>query len=202
MWDKWYTLCVFTGIISHLGKLNKKDDSVFTFNADRDFCKKIKKGTSISINGVCLTALNKPTGNSFSVEVMPETLQKTVLGQIKMGDLVNLELPATPTSFLSGHIVQGHVDGISQLLNIDSLGNSHILKCSNSPGLSKYIVPKGGVAINGISLTVIDTKKDSFTVGIIPLTWENTMIHTLKTDDFVNIEVDILAKYLEKLTKK
>lgn len=201
MWEKCYTLCVFTGIISHLGKLTRKDGSVFTFNADRGFCKEIKKGISISVNGVCLTALRQPTGNSFLVEVMPETSKKTTLENLQKDNLVNLELPATPQTYLSGHIVQGHIDGISKLLDIKIQGNSRILKFSAS-SFTKYLVPKGSVAINGISLTIIDAEKNYFTIGIIPFTWENTMLHTLKTGDFVNIEVDILIKYLEKIIKK
>ncbi|MDO8577171.1 MAG: riboflavin synthase [Candidatus Daviesbacteria bacterium] len=191
---------MFTGIISHLGKLNKKEGSVFIFDAGRNFCKKIKKGMSIAINGVCLTALNKPIGNYFSVEVMPETLNKTMLGQLKKGNPVNLELPVTPQTYLSGHIVEGHIDGVSKLLDIKLKGNSRILKFSASP-FTKYIVPKGSIAINGISLTVIEARKDYFTVGIIPFTWDNTMLKLIKTGDLVNIEVDILAKYLEKLIK-
>ncbi|MBI2196356.1 riboflavin synthase [Candidatus Daviesbacteria bacterium] len=192
---------MFTGIITHLGKLTKKEGSVLTFNTDRNFCKKIKKGTSIAINGVCLTALNKPTGNYFSVEVMPETLDKTMLGQLTKDDSVNLELPLTPQTYLSGHIIQGHVDGTSKLLDFKIRDNSRLLKFSTLPALARYIVPKGAVALNGISLTVIETEKDCFTVGIIPHTWNNTMLKTIKPGDFVNIEVDILAKYLERLLK-
>lgn len=192
---------MFTGIITHLGRFSEKENLNFTFTADRSFCKKIKKGTSIAINGVCLTALNKPTGNYFSITVIPETLNKTTLGQLKTGDSVNLELPTTPTSFLSGHIVQGHIDNVSKLLGIKIRGNSRLLKFSIPPALIKYIVPKGSIAINGISLTIIDVKKDYFTVGIIPHTWNHTMLKTIRTGDFVNIEVDILAKYVEKLIR-
>lgn len=192
---------MFTGIITHLGKLAKKEGSVFTFNANQDFCKKIKKGTSIAINGICLTAINKPTGNCFSVEAMSETLDKTMLGQIKIGHSVNLELPVTPQTYLSGHIVQGHVDGVSKLLDIKNRGNSRLLKFTTPEALTRYIVSKGSIAINGISLTVIEAKKDHFSVGIIPHTWNGTTLKTIKPGDFVNIEVDILAKYLERLLK-
>ncbi len=192
---------MFTGIITNLGKLTKKEAAVFTFSTDQDFCRKIKKGTSIAINGVCLTALNQPTKTHFSIEVMPETLDKTTLGYLEVGDLVNLELPATLTSLLSGHIVQGHIDGTSKLLDIKTRGSSRILKFSTSPAFSKYIIPKGSITINGISLTVIEARKDCFTVGIISYTWNNTMLHTMKIGSFTNIEVDILAKYLERLLK-
>lgn len=193
---------MFTGIITHLGKLTRKEAAVFTFNAEGQFCKKITNGTSIAVNGVCLTILKKPTNNCFAVEVMPETLNKTILGHIKINDLVNLELPLTPQSYLSGHIIQGHIDGVAKLEKITKYGNSHILKFSIPNNLSRYIVEKGPIAINGTSLTVVQTSKNYFTVGIIPYTWNHTMLKTIKLGDFVNTEVDILAKYLAKLLKK
>ncbi|MDP3948186.1 MAG: riboflavin synthase [bacterium] len=192
---------MFTGIITHLGKLAKKEGTIFTFNADIVFCRKINIGTSIAINGVCLTVSKKPTKTHFSIEVMPETLSKTNFRFVEIGDLVNLELPVTPQTLLSGHIVQGHIDAISKLLDIKISGNSKILKFSLPPSLTNYVVSKGSITINGISLTVIEATKDFFTVGIIPYTWNNTMLKTIETDDLVNIEVDILAKYLEKLLK-
>ncbi|MBU1031671.1 riboflavin synthase [Patescibacteria group bacterium] len=194
-----FLMHMFTGIISNLGKLNNKNGAIFTFSADSVFCKKISKGTSIAINGTCLTVFKKPTKNSFSVEVMPETQNKTMLGHLKINDLVNLELPLTPQSFLSGHIVQGHIDTVSKLLSIKKEKNSRILKFFTPRGFKKYIIEKGSIAINGVSLTIIKATKNNFTVGIIPYTWDNTMFHILKPADFVNIEVDILAKYLEVL---
>ncbi|MBI2330115.1 riboflavin synthase [Candidatus Daviesbacteria bacterium] len=193
---------MFTGIITHLGKFIGIKKSVFTFIANPAFCKKISKGTSIAVNGVCLTAFAKPAQNSFSVEVMPETQKKTMLGHLKINDLTNLELPVTPTTLLSGHIVQGHIDGIAKLVRIERNKNSHILQFSIPDNLSKYITEKGSIAVNGISLTIIEAKRKYFIVGIIPYTWKNTMLNTIKIGDFVNIEVDILAKYIEKLLKK
>ncbi len=192
---------MFTGIISNLGKLNFKEGAKFTFSAPASFCKKLQKGTSISVNGTCLTILKKPTQTSFSVEIMPETIKKTTFASLSKNDLVNLELPLTPQDFLSGHIVQGHIDTISKILSIKKVGNSHILKFSIPKGFKKYIVEKGSIAVNGISLTIIKTTKNNFTVGIIPYTWENTMLHILKPADVVNIEIDILAKYVRKLLK-
>lgn len=192
---------MFTGIITHLGKLKAKDNTLFTFAADSSFHKRVYKGLSVAVNGVCLTALKRDK-TTFSVRLMPETMRKTMLNNLKMHDLVNLELPATPNSFLSGHIVQGHIDGISKLVNIKEKGNSYTLKFSISNALSKYIVEKGSIAISGISLTVTQAQKNYFTVDIIPFTWKETMLRTLKTGDFVNIEVDILAKYLESLLER
>lgn len=193
---------MFTGIITDLGKLIEKEGAVFTFETQPTFCKKIRLGTSVAINGTCLTVSKKPTKTYFSAEIMPETLDKTMLGQLKSGHLVNLELPLTPKSFLSGHIVQGHIDGVSELLELKISGNSRILKFSASPSIARYITQKGSIAVNGISLTVIKAEKNSFTMGIIPYTWTNTMLHILKKGDLVNVEVDILAKYIERLTKK
>lgn len=187
---------MFTGIITHTGSLIKKENSIYTFKTSPSLIKKLDTGTSIAIDGACLTVSKIPSKNSFAVEAMPETLKKTTLGTLKVDDIVNLELPATPSTFISGHIVQGHVDGVGTVTKIKGGGNSRILTISFPKDLKKYIVSKGSVAINGVSLTVIKSSNNSFTVGIIPYTWEHTMFHQLKASDQVNIEVDILAKYL------
>src|SRR3989338_7091583 len=190
---------MFTGIISHLGKLTKAEDPVFTFSAPKTITDSLKKGISIAINGICLTVTSKPHFDTFSVEIMPETLKRTMLGKLKVDDLVNLELPVTAYTLLSGHIVQGHVDGTGKVEEIKKEGNSRLFTIKIPSRLSKYIVEKGSIAVNGVSLTVIDIGDNFFTVGIIPHTWDKTMLYTIKSGDYVNIEVDILAKYLEKL---
>ncbi len=190
---------MFTGIISHLGKLKSKRNAVFTFRAEKSFCRKIKKGTSIAVNGVCLTVTQNALA-SFTVEIMPETKRRTMLGNLEVGSLVNLELPATPQNFLSGHIVQGHIDSVGTVKRIVPQGNSRILIISIPKTLNKYLVEKGSVAVNGISLTIINAKPGFFTVGIIPYTWRHTSLQEIKVGDLVNLEVDILAKYLEKLS--
>lgn len=187
---------MFTGIITHLGILKSISNFSFTFEAPLSFSRKLNSGISISVNGVCLTLVGKPTQKSFLVELMPETLKRSSFGLLKKGNIVNLELPVTPTTFLSGHIVQGHVDGIGLIKKISLEGNSHILTISAPKALRKYIVSKGAIAINGVSLTVVQTLNHIFTVGIISYTWEHTMFHTLKTSDQLNLEVDILAKYI------
>jgi riboflavin synthase len=192
---------MFTGIISDLGSLQSKDDSVFRFRATKSFIKKLEKGTSVSINGACMT-VTAIDGNTFSVEVMPESQKRTMLSLLKRNDLVNMELSATPETVLSGHIVQGHIDGTGEVLVIDDEGISKIIAISVPEGLKKYIVEKGSIAINGISLTVITIDEDQFTVGIIPYTWDHTMLHTLNEGDTVNIETDIFAKYVEKIIGK
>ena len=132
---------------------------------------------------------------------MPETLKRTSFSNLKRGDLVNLELAMAANARFEGHIVQGHIDGVAALSNIKPRWNSRIMSFKVPSHLSKYIVEKGSIALNGISLTVIDVKGGAFTVGIIPYTWENTMLQQLKTGDRVNVEVDIIAKYLERLVK-
>jgi riboflavin synthase len=192
---------MFTGIISHLGKVKEKNESLFTFNVDKAFARKLENGTSVAINGACMTVTNVDE-DQFSVEVMPESQKRTMLGFLKRYDLVNLELPATAETVLSGHIVQGHVDGIGEILAIEEEGISKLITISVPEDLKKYIVEKGSIAINGISLTVISIDDKQCTVGIIPFTWENTMLHTVNVGDMVNIETDIFAKYVEKLLVK
>ena len=191
---------MFTGIITNLGKVTSKSKNKLIIKTDQVSIGKLSKGTSIAIDGICLTVVDLMK-NSFSIDFMPETEEKTNIKYLKISDLVNLELPATADSFLSGHIVQGHVDEVAKLETITEEGNSYILKFSIPKNISKYIVEKGSIAVNGISLTVIDIGDNFFTVGIIPHTWNKTMLHTIKSGNYVNIEVDILAKYLEKLIK-
>lgn len=192
---------MFTGIITHTGKIQDISATKLTVEVSFEFASKLTTGASVAINGVCLTVISH-NNSYFKVDFMPETKARTNIKYLKSLDLVNLELPATQDTFFSGHIVQGHVDGVVRLEDVIKKGNSRIIKFSLPNTLSKYIVEKGSIALNGISLTVIEIGKNHFTVGIIPYTWDKTMLHTLNIGDFVNIEVDILAKYLERLVKK
>ncbi|UMX47590.1 MAG: riboflavin synthase [Candidatus Nealsonbacteria bacterium DGGOD1a] len=192
---------MFTGIITNLGKIAEITTAKLVVETGADFCAKLEIGASVAINGICLT-VTVFDKSSFAVEVMPETVKRTNLQYLRIGGEVNLEMPATGESFLAGHIVQGHIDGIVQLRSITDDGNSRVLKFAVDKTLVKYIVEKGSIAVNGVSLTVIEAGNDYFTVGIIPHTWDATMFHNFKTGDFANIEVDVLAKYIEKLIKK
>ena len=192
---------MFTGIISHLGKVESVEGAKFAFSAPTSFVKSLRKGSSVAINGVCLTLKNSPSGRKFNVDLMPESIKRTSFSDLKKGDLVNLELAMSTNERFEGHIVQGHVDGVAKLGSVKKQGNSRLLAFAVPNLLTKYIAEKGSIAVNGISLTVIGTKGNQFTVGIIPYTWENTMIKQLKTGDKVNVEVDIIAKYLERLVK-
>ena len=191
---------MFTGIISHIGKVKSFQNNQLLVKADRSLIKQVKNGDSVAVNGVCLTVIDK-RADLFQVEVMPETLKRTALGGLKSGDIVNLELAMKAADRFAGHIVQGHIDGVATVKSIKQKGNSRLFTFEVPKQLGRYIVEKGSVAVNGISLTVIDTNNKTFTVGIIPYTWRHTMLSSAKVGDRVNIEVDILAKYLEKLEK-
>ena len=191
---------MFTGIISYIGKVKNFQNSQLLVKADRSLIKQVKNGDSVAVNGVCLTVIDK-RADLFQVEVMPETLKRTALGGLKSGDIVNLELAMKAADRFAGHIVQGHIDGVAAVKSIKQKGNSHIFTFEVPKQLGRYIVEKGSIAVNGISLTVIDASNKTFTVGIIPYTWRHTMLSSAKVGDRVNIEVDILAKYLEKLEK-
>jgi riboflavin synthase len=192
---------MFTGIITHVGKVSEKTSSRVTIEAPTDLMQKLTLGMSIAVNGICLTVTTY-NEKSFSIDFMPETAKRTTIQYTNVQDLVNLELPATSETFLAGHIVQGHVDCVGKVTSIKKQGNSQIFTFSNPEENTRYIVEKGSIAVNGISLTVIDVGQDYFTVGIIPHTWDKTMLHKAKVGNFVNIELDILAKYLEKLISK
>jgi len=193
---------MFTGIVENLGKVGQINNNSFVFSTNAVFCKKIKKGTSVAVNGVCLTVVNKPSKSSFLVEVVPETKDRTMLGHLKKNELVNLELPATVNTFLSGHVVQGHIDGVGKLESIVSLDNSKVLKIKTTKEILDFIVKKGSITLNGISLTVVSVEKNNFTVAIIPFTWNNTMLSKIKVGDDLNIETDVLGKYLKKFLNK
>ena len=192
---------MFTGIISHLGKVESIEGAKFAFSVPASLIKSLKMGSSVAVNGVCLTLTNSPVGKKFNVNLMPETLKRTSFSNLKKGDFVNLELTMKADSRFEGHIVQGHVDGVAKLGSVKKQGNSRLMTFVVPEPLTRYIAEKGSIAVNGISLTVIRAKNNQFTVGIIPHTWENTMLKQLKTGDKVNVEVDIIAKYLERLVK-
>lgn len=155
-------------------------------------------GDSIAIEGVCQT-VTKFDKNSFSAQVSAETLNVTTFANLKKGQQINLERALTPTSRLGGHIVTGHVDGLGKIKNIQKLSDFYNIKFEVEKDLYKYIAKKGSIAINGISLTIANVASNEFEIAVIPHTFENTTLKNLKTGDFVNIECDILAKYVEKL---
>lgn len=189
---------MFTGIIEEIGivKSISRGEKASIIVGCEKILDDMKIGDSIAIDGVCqtVTAFDK---NSFSAQVSQETLNVTTLSKIKTGTKVNLERALTLNSRLGGHIVTGHIDGLAKLKNIQQKGEFYDITFEAEKDLTKYIVKKGSVAINGISLTVADINANEFSIALIPQTFKNTNLCQLRRGDFVNIEVDILAKYIE-----
>lgn len=188
---------MFTGIITHLGKVTNISDNYLELEVDKSLTEKISVGSSVSTNGICLTVVEY-SDTSFRIDYMPETREKTNLKYTKRDDLINLELSSRPDTFMDGHVVQGHVDGVGEIKSITSKGNSYELKIEADHEITKYLVNKGSVAVNGISLTIIEAGDNFFTVGIIPHTWNVTMLKNVQEADKVNVEVDIMGKYIYK----
>jgi riboflavin synthase len=188
---------MFTGIIEELGTVAACGTQlVVTCSA---VLEDAHEGSSIAVNGVCLTALDL-TPTSFAADLAPETLARTNLGDLLVGSRVNLERPVTPATRLSGHIVQGHIDATGELLSLDELRDGNWwLKVRIPAALDRYLVHKGSIAIDGISLTIATLDADVLGVTIIPHTYANTTLGSRRAGERVNLEVDVLAKHVEKL---
>jgi riboflavin synthase len=188
---------MFTGIIEELGTVERAR-SRLTIRA-RLVLSDLAEGASIAVNGVCLTAIDiKP--HSFSADLSPETLERTNLGDLRHGDQVNLERPLLPTSRLSGHIVQGHVDGTGELMSLEELRDGNWwLKVRVPRELDRYLVFKGSIAIDGISLTIAGLEDFQVGVAIVPHTYQMTNLASRRRGQRVNIECDMIAKHVEKL---
>lgn len=187
---------MFTGIVEEKGTIRAAYPDRLVVSA-RLVLEGTKIGYSIAVNGVCLTVISI-SQDSFTVEVMPETLRLTNLGQLRAGDSANLERALGAGAPMGGHFVQGHVDGTGKFMSVRPEGNALIVRISAPPGLANYIVPKGFIAVDGVSLTVVDWEPGSFTVSLVPHTQANiTLIHK-KPGEAVNLEVDIIGKYVER----
>jgi riboflavin synthase len=158
----------------------------------------IRVGDSVSVNGICLT-VNELSGEVLLLYAMPETLKRTALGGLKEGSIVNLERAMTPTSRFGGHVVQGHVDGVGEVLAIRPEGEAEIWEFSVPQQVLRYAVEKGCVCVDGISLTLVSVGETSFTVSVLPQTKEATNLRNLSLGDRVNVEADVIAKYVERL---
>ena len=192
---------MFTGIIEKIGVV----ESIKVNN--NSFVLEIKinntnyaLGDSVCVNGVCLT-VDKVTGETYSFSVSPETNNITNLKYLKKDSYVNIEASLTINKLISGHIVQGHIDTTSKVVEIEKKDDSWFIKFSIDLKYSKYLIKKGSISVDGVSLTVNDVSKDEFNVMIIPHTYQNTIFKNYKVGTIVNIEIDILAKYIEKLGK-
>ena len=192
---------MFTGIIEELGNVASIESAAAGSRitiAGEVVTSDIANGDSIAVNGVCLTAVGV-TDNSFSADVSPETLERTTLGRLKAGSPVNLERAATPTTRLGGHFVQGHVDARGTFISAEQEGDFWTVKICFPIELARYFVHKGSVAVDGISLTIAALADDHFDVAIIPKTWQATNLSSLYLGDAVNLEADVIAKYVERL---
>ncbi len=192
---------MFTGIVEELGTVVAREDAPDsarltvrgpTVTADA------AAGDSIAVNGTCLTVVDTD-GTQFSADVMRETLQRSSLGALRAGDPVNLERPVTLQSRLGGHLVQGHVDGVGTIAAREAAEHWEVVSVSLPPDLARYVVTKGSITVDGVSLTVVDVTDTAFTVSLIPTTLALTTLGAKGVGDPVNLEVDVIAKYVEKL---
>ncbi len=192
---------MFTGIIEELGSiatvLNQTAGSRITVAANL-VTSDLHNGDSIAVNGVCLTAV-EVSPKSFSADVSPETVERTILGSLNAGSHVNLERAMLPTTRFGGHIVQGHVDGRGKFLSAEQQGDFWTVRIGFPTELARYFVHKGSVAVEGISLTIAALADSHFDIAVIPKTWEMTNLSTLAAGGAVNIEADVIAKYVERM---
>lgn len=191
---------MFTGIIETLGEIAqiKKEQGNLHISIKSDISKDLKIDQSVAHNGVCLTVVDLKDGE-HTVTAIDETLQKTNIGDLKVGDLVNLERCMQMNGRLDGHIVQGHVDQTAKCINLQEANGSWIFTFEYDATKGNVTVEKGSVCVNGISLTVVNSGANTFSVAIIPYTFEHTNLQNVKPGDFVNIEFDIIGKYVAKM---
>lgn len=192
---------MFTGIIEELGSVRsveRQASGARMIISASLVTSDLKEGDSVAVNGVCLTALDIAS-DSFAADASRETLERSTLGRIATGTRVNLERAVTPSTRLGGHIVQGHVDGRGTFLGAEKEGDFWTVKIGFPDELARYLVYKGSVSVEGISLTVAALGKDHFEIAVIPKTWEVTNLSTLREGDPVNLEADVIAKYVERM---
>jgi riboflavin synthase len=194
---------VFTGLVQDLGKVIAVDatDDGARLAVSTSLASELSEGDSVAVNGVCLTATRIEDG-VFSADVMHESLRRSSLAEIGEGSAVNLELPLRATDRLGGHVVQGHVDGVAHVRGVEDDGFARVVTFDAPPGLLRYMVEKGSIAVDGVSLTVSAIDDGSFSVSLIPETLERTTLGGAAYGHRVNIEVDVLAKYVEKLVTR
>jgi riboflavin synthase len=191
---------LFTGIVEEIGAVTQINERGMTVQCAK-VMEDLKLGDSVSVNGACLTVVSQ-TAKEFSVDLSPETMRRTSLGDLNAGSGVNLERALGVSARLGGHIVQGHVDGTGRVMSSRVDGDSKIFRIRVPKRLMPYVVEKGFIAVDGISLTVVKRGTSSFTLAVIPYTLHNTNLGLLSVGDRVNLEADILAKYVENLLGK
>ena len=188
---------MFTGIVEEVGQVASLSDYRLVIQAET-VLEDVHMGDSISVNGACLTVVEFGS-DSFAVDLAPETLRRTSLGQVGPGSAVNLERALAAHDRMGGHIVQGHVDGTGDITAITPEADCFILEIETPASLTPYIVEKGFIAVDGISLTVVQSSEPRFTISLIPFTMQHTNLREREVGDKVNLEADILAKYVESL---
>ena len=191
---------MFTGLVAGTGTVDslERDGDGIRLRVRSELAGELSAGDSIAVNGVCLTAV-EPDAAGFSADVMSETLRRSSLGPLTSGDAVNLELPLRAGDRLGGHVVQGHVDGVGTVYSVRDEGFSRVVRVSAPAETLRYVVEKGSIAVDGVSLTVSAVDDGAFEVSLIPETLERTTLGSAAPGRVVNLEVDVLAKYLEKL---
>jgi len=192
---------MFTGIIEELGEISNLEKSAGGARikiSAKVVTENTAEGDSIAINGVCLTALDIKA-DGFSADVSSETLNRTTLGKLNVGAKVNLERAVTVSTRLGGHIVQGHVDARGKFLEAAQTGGFWTVRVLFPKEIGQYLVYKGSISVEGISLTIADLSEDSFEIAVIPRTWELTNLSALKSGDEINLEADVIAKYVERI---
>jgi len=190
---------VFTGIIEEVGKVSSTPAGSLVIAAG-EVLSEMKCGGSIAVNGVCLTVTSF-TADSFSVDVMPETLKRTNLGLLSAGDTVNLERPVALGGQMGGHLVQGHVDDTGRVASVIWEGGATLIKFEASLEVMRFVVEKGFIAVDGISLTIASKEANSFRVSVVDYTRQHSTLGAKQVGDLVNLEVDIIAKYVEQLSQ-
>jgi len=194
---------VFTGLVETTGTIEAidRDESGARLAVTTPLAAELADGDSVAVNGVCLTARGVEDGR-FAADVMEETLRRSSLGPLAEGDSVNLELPLRPSDRLGGHVVQGHVDGVGSVDSIRADGFARVVRVSAPADVLRYVVEKGSIAVDGVSLTVSAVDEAAFEVSLIPETLERTTLGAAEPGRPVNLEVDVLAKYVEKLMSR
>lgn len=195
---------MFTGLVEELGRVEELEflaEGGARIVISADLAGSLAAGDSVAVNGVCLTAVD-PGDGTFSADAMGETLERSSLGRLQAGDPVNLELPLAADGRLGGHVVQGHVDALGEVADVREEGNALVLRVSADSGLLRYVVEKGSITVDGVSLTVAALGDDWFEVWLIPETRERTKLGSVGPGDPVNLEADVLAKYVERLINR
>jgi riboflavin synthase len=194
---------MFTGLVEDKGTVRhvEPDGDGARIEVATALAAELREGDSVAVNGVCLTAV-ETNGGGFRADVMAETLRRSSLGPLAEGDSVNVELPLRASDRLGGHMVQGHVDGTGTVDSVDDDGFSRVVRIACDDAVLRYVVEKGSIAVDGVSLTVASVDGDGFSVALIPETLERTTLGALEPGRVVNLEVDIVAKYVEKLVPR